>query len=169
MKNLLALLFVLAFGFILSMNYVFAQTDDPIVGTWKFEMNHKINYEDFLKVINSFNYDTTVSEQRAILFVGLAAVVVSRCESTEITFSPFQNEVMYVQKGYFDPTTEMTEWGVWKKIGEGRYEIKFENRIETYELNKVSGEYEYVATENNINYISFLLHKNLKLVKKKGD
>ena len=161
MKKLLFIFTILS----VLMNNVFAQDDDPFVGTWNFELNKKIDYPSMLDSAKAFNYDVSTEKSRALLFSAITTVVIARCEDSELVISPFENTVMLKTKRLNDPTTEDSQWGKWFKLGEGKYLIEFRNRIEFYELNVSTGEF-YLKKNPAFNLINELLKDNLKLVKK---
>jgi hypothetical protein len=122
-----------------------------------------------MKAAYSFNHDTVNVEERTMIYVAIVIVVVSRCEYTEITISEFDNQVMVIEKNYNDPTIEEIVWGKWEKNG-NEINLIFDNRTEIYEYDKKSNELVYISTKNALSFITFTLHRNLKLVKiKKGE
>ena len=143
----------------------FAQ-DDPILGTWNFALNEKIDYPVMIDSAKSFGYDTSTSEARMILFNAVATIVVARCDDSEIFFSSFENQVMLRTKRLKDKSIEDTQWGKWSKISNNKYLLTFKNREELYELNELSGEFHLIAPDNNVGLITNLLSNNLKLIKR---
>lgn len=165
----IVILSILLLCFVLTLcSKSYGQDKEKFLGTWKYELNHKIDFHDVMRVAHSFNFDTTNTSERTLLNYGLASVVISRCESSELMISPFENQAMITIKNYNDPRQEVIEWGSWKKIDNYTYELYFEKRKEKYVYNALTEEFFYNANEDAINYISFLLHQNMKLVKK-GD
>ena len=161
MKNLLIVILLL-FTFNL-----FGQ-DEPILGTWKFALNEKIDYPVMLDSAKAFGYDTSTSEARMMLFNALAIIVTARCDDSEITFSSFENQVMLRTKRLHNKSIEDTQWGKWNKITNNEYLLTFKNREELYKLNELTGEFHLIAPNNNVGLLTKLLSNRLKLIKK-GD
>jgi len=164
-QTLIILLIVL--GIILSMNYAFAQ-EEPIVGNWKFDMTEKIDYNAMVDTLIARGIHMDSVFQHRIYYFSLAAIIISRCESSEMFFSSFENQVMLTTYRYNDPTTYDTQWGRWVKISDGRYMVEFKNRIEFYRLDPTTGNFFFEKTPNSLSFVSAMLDKNLMLVKK-GD
>lgn len=159
MKNYLILILTL-----ITFN-VFGQ-DDPILGTWNFALDEKIDYPVMMDSAKAFGYDTSTSEARMLLFNAIAIIVTARCEDSEITFSSYEKQVMLRTKRLNDKTNEDTQWGKWTKFDKTKYLLTFKNRTEHYQLNELTGEFYLIASENNAGIITKLLSHNLKLIKK---
>jgi len=159
MKNLITILLIL-FTF-----NVFGQ-DEPILGTWKFALNEKIDYPVMMDSAKMFGYDTSTSEARMMLFNAIGIIIIARCEDSEITFSSFENQVMLRTKRLHDKSLEDTQWGKWSKIANNKYLLTFKNREELYKLNELTGEFHLLAPDDNIELIINLLSNKLKLIKK---
>lgn len=147
----------------------YAPAQDTIEGKWYFTMNKKIDYVAMVDSASVWGYDTSTSRSRMELFAGIAAVVISRCEHSEVFFSMFENQVMLTTKRYDDPTNEDVQWGRWEKTDDVTYLLKYKNRTEMYALNELTGELYLKAQENNVGLVTKLLENNLKLVRKKGE
>jgi hypothetical protein len=160
MKKILTIVLIL-----FTLN-VFAQ--EPILGTWHFALNKKIDYPVMMDSAKAFGYDTSTSEARLLLFISVGIILTTRCDNSEITFSSFENQVMLRTKRLNNKSIEDTQWGKWSKINNKQYLIRFKNRKELYELNELTGEFHLVVSDNNSKLITKLLSNNLKLIKK-GD
>jgi len=143
-----------------------AQDNNPILGEWKFALNHKIDYDVMLDSAEANNYDVSESEKKLQLMLVISSTVISRCESSTIFFSEYENKVMLSTKRYNDPTTEDVQWGNWKKIDDTKYLIIFKNRNELYEYNEELNEFYLISEPNKNVLIIKLLEKNLKMVKR---
>jgi hypothetical protein len=144
---------------------LFAQ-EEPILGTWKFELEHKINADSLVK--DAISYGANISEEESVmLFVKVAIVVMARCETSEISFSEYDKTVLIETSRYNDPTITDKRWGTWVKINNTQYKLFFKDGgVETYR---------YVAEENCLyldeakyqdGLMGKLLSNNLKIVKK---
>jgi len=169
MKRIVIITLMVVAALLFTMKYAPAQTSDPIVGTWYFELNHKINYDAMIDTLAERGVHRDSVYQHAMYYTSLAAVVISRCESSKMFFSPFENQVMLETNRYNDPTIVDTQWGRWVKISDGRYMVEFKNRIEFYQLNKLTGEFYFQRTPFQISFVGAMLDNNLKMVRKKGD
>ena len=84
MKKILTIILIL-FTF-----NVFAQ--EPIVGNWKFTLDHKIDVKDLIKEANKLG--ATFSDDDINFVYGITVIyVLGRCENSEIMISDFENTV----------------------------------------------------------------------------
>ena len=90
---------------------LFAQEEEPIIGTWKFALEHKINTDSLILYATSYGYNLNENES-AMLFVKIAIVVLSRCETSEITFSEYNKTVLIETKRYNDYTVTDKRWAL---------------------------------------------------------
>lgn len=158
MKKLLTILLL----FVATIS--FAQ--EPIIGTWKFALENKINADVLLEQANSFGYDFNEGEE-LLLFVKLATVVVSRCENSEVTISEYKNTVLIHTKNYHDPTITYDRWGKWVKINDNQYRLKFDDGgVEIYRYDDKKNVFYLDSPEHQEHLLSKLLSNNLKLIKK---
>jgi len=104
MKRIVIITLMVVAALLFTMKYAPAQTSDPIVGTWYFELNHKINYDAMIDTLAERGVHRDSVYQHAMYYTSLAAVVISRCESSKMFFSPFENQVMLETNRYNDPT-----------------------------------------------------------------
>jgi len=169
MKKLLTLLFLFILILLFTCsNSIFAQTNEPIVGNWEFALTHKINYNAMIDTLVARGVHRDSVYQHAAYYVSLAAIIVSRCESSTMFFSPFENQVMLETKRYNDPSITDVQWGRWVKITDGRYMVEFKNRLEFYRLNPITGNFVYEKAPHNLSFVSAMLDNNMMLIKK-GD
>lgn len=138
---------------------------EPIIGTWKFTMNKKIDYPAMMDTASAFGYDISTVDRRSTLFAAVAAVVISRCEDSKIFFSPYKNEVMLTTTRYEDKSIEDVQWGKWSRISKNKYLVIFKNRKELYELNEISGNFYLIEPQHNLGIITKILSNNLMLVR----
>ena len=167
MKKILTLLFALVFGFILSMNYVFAQSD-AFVGTWKFKLKEKIDVE---KLIQRANEMGAQFKDDDIDFVyGITVLyVMARCEDSEMIVSDFGNTVLLSTKNLYDKSVIHEFWGKWEYVGDNLYRIVFEfGEEETYYYDFIEGTFTLADSKYQAKIITKLLANNLML-EKKGD
>jgi hypothetical protein len=131
-------------------------------------MSHVIDYNAMIDTLVARGVHKDSINQHAVYYLSLASIIISRCESSEIFFSPFENQVMLTTKRYYDPTIEDVQWGRWIKISDGRYMVEFKNRLEFYRLNPITGNFIYEKAPYNLSFVSAMLDNNMMLIKK-GD
>lgn len=159
MKKLLTIILLFA-----TIN-LFAQ-DEPIIGTWKFEIEHKINADSLTSQAILYGYNLT-DDESVMLFVKVAIVVLSRCETSEITFSSYNKSVLIETKRYNDYTITDKRWGTWVKLNNNQYKLFFEdNGVETYRYDAEQNCLYLDDAKYQDGLMGKLLSNNLKIVKK---
>lgn len=158
MKKLLTLLLVFL------INLSFAQ--EPIVGNWKFTLDHKIDVKELIKEANKLG--ATYNDDDIDFVYSITVVyVMSRCENSEIMISDFENTVLLTTINLFNPTIVHEYWGKWKKIEDGIYKIIMENgEEECYSVNEIDGYIRLSDSKYQKKMISKILANNLMLIKK---
>ena len=158
MKKILTIILIL-FTF-----NVFAQ--EPIVGNWKFTLDHKIDVKDLIKEANKLG--ATFSDDDINFVYGITVIyVLGRCENSEIMISDFENTVLITTENLFDPTIVQENWGKWEKIEDGVYRIIMDSgEEEYYSVNEVDGHIRLSDSKYQEKIITKLLANNLMLIKK---
>lgn len=168
MKRIIIITLMVVGALLFTMKYAPAQVSEPIVGNWEFTLAHKIDYNAMVDTLVAHGVHKDSINEHAVYYMSLAAVIISRCESSTIFFSPFENQVRLETKRYNDPSIADVQWGTWIRLTEGRYMVEFKNRLEFYRLNPITGNFVYEKAPHNISFVSSMLDNNMMLIKK-GD
>jgi hypothetical protein len=156
MKLTILLLFITTFSF----------AQDPILGSWNFAMNKKIDVDCIVEQANSHGFNFT-EENKNFVFATIATAIIARCEYSDIFFNDFDNTVMMRTVNSFDSTIEKHRFGKWERNGD-QYLIIFEGgQKEYYRLNRDNGEIYLDSAKYQTNLIAKMLATNLKMIRGK--
>lgn len=145
---------------------LFAQNEkDPIIGKWKFELNHNIDLQRVIVLAKIDGIDITNKNDVNLVVLAVNVVAQTRCEQMELTISEYNNQVMLITKYNDNTYNDDIEWGNWKKTEDGDYKLIFENRVETYYFSDLTNEFFLKKNKKEINLMNRVFSDNLKLKK----